>query len=50
MPEIHCWHNQCQVCPGPDTELGKELGNLMTEKHGLDADRESHPKLLLLTE
>jgi hypothetical protein len=28
----------------------EELGNLMAENHGLDVDKESHPRLLMLTE
>jgi hypothetical protein len=27
-----------------------ELGNLIAENHGLDIDKESHPKVLMLTE
>jgi hypothetical protein len=30
--------------------LGRELGNLMTENNGLDAEKESHPRLLISTE
>jgi hypothetical protein len=33
-----------------DKGVSIKLGNPMTESHGLDIDKKSHPRLLMLTE
>jgi hypothetical protein len=33
-----------------DKRVSIKLGNPMTERHGLDTDKKSHPRVLMLTE
>jgi hypothetical protein len=41
--------SQVIKCRNRDKGISIKLGNLMTESHGLDIDKKSHSRLLMLT-